>query len=274
MSDIKKRYPGFISTKPYSWFSTLSRFTLASIKVMQNISQCMLGSDQTIQLNKWNYYNIYDDALANCHILNWESEIDFFLVLDENSTTAPPRSKAVPRIYGPLVSQGTNWCCVPVWQCSFIIFLSSRDIFFKPPAFCLTLMYYSQLFKRLIDFIQFSRNLDFKHFKKPIDNHLTYKNKGWELSSAATLASQPAAGHSLSFIITIVIMTLGWGLFVGLAAEGCGQIWLPCLTSSRVTILVLVPLVMGAVNMYSKPCPFASPCLFYILTRFFRCLTF
>ena len=33
--------------------------------------------------------------------------------------------------------------------------------------------------------------------------------KGRELNLAATLASQPAAGHSLNFIITIVIMTLG-----------------------------------------------------------------
>ena len=57
----------------------------------------------------------------------------------------------------------------------------------------------------------------------------TSGSKGWELNSAATLASQPAAGHRLSFIITIVIMTLGWGLFVGLAAESCGRIWLPCL---------------------------------------------
>ena len=54
--------------------------------------------------------------------------------------------------------------------------------------------------------------------------------KGWELNSASTLASQPAADHSLSFIITIVIMTLGWGLFVGLAAESCSRIWLPCLS--------------------------------------------
>ena len=43
------------------------------------------------------------------------------------------------------------------------------------------------------------------------------------LNLAATLASQPAAGHSLSFIITIVIMTLGWGLFVGLAVESYGR---------------------------------------------------
>ena len=34
----------------------------------------------------------------------------------------------------------------------------------------------------------------------------------------STSASQPAARHSLSVIITIVIMTLGWGLFVRLAA--------------------------------------------------------
>ena len=50
------------------------------------------------------------------------------------------------------------------------------------------------------------------------------KGKVWELNSAATLASQPVADHSLSFIITIVIMTLGWGLFVGLATESWGQI--------------------------------------------------
>ena len=31
----------------------------------------------------------------------------------------------------------------------------------------------------------------------------------------ATLASQPAAGLSLSFIITIVIMTLGWSCLYG-----------------------------------------------------------
>ena len=55
--------------------------------------------------------------------------------------------------------------------------------------------------------------------------------KGRELNSAATLASQPAAGHcnSLSFIVNIVIMDLGWGLFVGLVAESCSRIWLPCL---------------------------------------------
>ena len=53
---------------------------------------------------------------------------------------------------------------------------------------------------------------------------------GWELNSAASLASQPVAGHSLSFIITIGIMTLSWGLFVGLATESCGRIWLQCLS--------------------------------------------
>ena len=55
-------------------------------------------------------------------------------------------------------------------------------------------------------------------------------SKGRELHSVATLALQPTAGHSLSFIITIVIMTLGWGLFVGPAAESCGRIRLPCLS--------------------------------------------
>ena len=53
--------------------------------------------------------------------------------------------------------------------------------------------------------------------------------KGRELNSAATLASQRVACHSLSFIITIVIMTLGWGLSVELAAESCSRIWLSCL---------------------------------------------
>ena len=41
--------------------------------------------------------------------------------------------------------------------------------------------------------------------------------------------AQPATSYSLSLIITIVIMTLSWGLFVGLAAESCSRIWLPCL---------------------------------------------
>ena len=35
------------------------------------------------------------------------------------------------------------------------------------------------------------------------------EGKRRELNSATTLASQPAAGYSLSFIITIVIKTLG-----------------------------------------------------------------
>ena len=55
--------------------------------------------------------------------------------------------------------------------------------------------------------------------------------KGRELNLPAILASQPAAGHSLSFVVTVVIMTLGWGLFVGLTAESCGRIWPPCLRS-------------------------------------------
>ena len=37
-------------------------------------------------------------------------------------------------------------------------------------------------------------------------------SKWQELNSATTLASQPAVGHSLSFIFTIGIMTLCWGL--------------------------------------------------------------
>ena len=38
---------------------------------------------------------------------------------------------------------------------------------------------------------------------------LLMADRGQELNSAATLASQPVASHSLSFIIAIVIMTLG-----------------------------------------------------------------
>ena len=52
--------------------------------------------------------------------------------------------------------------------------------------------------------------------------------EGREINSATTLASQPPAGQSLSFIDTIVIMTLGF-LFVRLAAECCSRIWFPCL---------------------------------------------
>ena len=44
-----------------------------------------------------------------------------------------------------------------------------------------------------------------------------------DLNSATTVASQPSAGHSLSFIIIVFILTLGLGLFVGLTAESCGQ---------------------------------------------------
>ena len=54
--------------------------------------------------------------------------------------------------------------------------------------------------------------------------------KGREPISAAALASQPAAGHNLCFIISIVFMTLAWGLLVGPAAESCSRIWLPCLS--------------------------------------------
>ena len=74
--------------------------------------------------------------------------------------------------------------------------------------------------------------------------------KGRELNSAATLASQPAAGHSLSFIITIVIMTLGWGLFVGLAAESCDRIWLPCLIYiyDRQEMMLAFPLLYSLTN--------------------------
>ena len=54
-----------------------------------------------------------------------------------------------------------------------------------------------------------------------------------EPNSAAALASQPAAGHSLSFIYCYCFMTLGWGLLVGLAAESCSRIWLPRLSDLK-----------------------------------------
>ena len=65
--------------------------------------------------------------------------------------------------------------------------------------------------------------------EKPLNHDVNEVGKGRELNSAATLASRHVAGHSPSFIIIIVIMTLGWGLLWGLAAESCGRIWLPCL---------------------------------------------
>ena len=52
-------------------------------------------------------------------------------------------------------------------------------------------------------------------------------HKGREPISAAALASQPAAGHSLSFYYYYCFMTLGWGLLVEPAAESCSRIWLP-----------------------------------------------
>ena len=53
--------------------------------------------------------------------------------------------------------------------------------------------------------------------------------KGRELNAAPALASQPATGHSLNFIINIVFITLGWGQLLRLAAVSWGQIWLTCL---------------------------------------------
>ena len=55
--------------------------------------------------------------------------------------------------------------------------------------------------------------------------------KGREPNSAAALASQPAAGHSLSFYYYYCFMTLGWGFLVGPAAESCSRIWLPRLST-------------------------------------------
>ena len=55
-------------------------------------------------------------------------------------------------------------------------------------------------------------------------------HKGREPNSAAALASQPAAGHSLSFYYCYCFMTLGCGLLVGPAAESCSRIWLPRLS--------------------------------------------
>ena len=48
-----------------------------------------------------------------------------------------------------------------------------------------------------------------KQTRKTNFNKWSQDNKERELNSVSTLASQPAAGHSLSFVITIVIMTLG-----------------------------------------------------------------
>ena len=58
-----------------------------------------------------------------------------------------------------------------------------------------------------------------------------------EPNSATALASQPAAGHSLSFYYCYCFMTLGWGLLVGPAAESCSRIWLPRL---RTTLLICI----------------------------------
>ena len=55
-----------------------------------------------------------------------------------------------------------------------------------------------------------------------------------------TLASQPATGHSLSFIITLVVTTLGRGLFVGLAAESYSRIWLPYLSNIHAGLIKVV----------------------------------
>ena len=48
--------------------------------------------------------------------------------------------------------------------------------------------------------------------KLSFNDQCTY---GQGLNATITLASQPAANHSLSFIITLAMFTLGRGLFVG-----------------------------------------------------------
>ena len=66
--------------------------------------------------------------------------------------------------------------------------------------------------------------------------------KGREPNLAATLASQPAASHSLSFYNYYCFMTLRWGLLMGPAAESCGGIWLPRL---NVSVCRLVSMAVG-----------------------------
>ena len=58
-------------------------------------------------------------------------------------------------------------------------------------------------------------------------NMIILTSKRQEPNSAPALASQPAAGHSLSFYYFYCFTTLGWVLLVGLATESCSWIWLP-----------------------------------------------
>ena len=54
--------------------------------------------------------------------------------------------------------------------------------------------------------------------------------------------------------LTIVIITLGWGLFVGLAAESCGRIWLLCLykSASKLTKVSSVTLKWHHTNAFDS----------------------
>ena len=103
-----------------------------------------------------------------------------------------------------------------------------------------------------------------------------YGQKGQQLKSATIWAPQPVAGHSLNFIITIVIMIFGWGLFVGLAAESYGWVCLWCLTYLYVwerTKLYIVYMhvkhvaVYTCIDMYNIPL-----CMFMGITWLYRCL--
>ena len=89
-------------------------------------------------------------------------------------------------------------------------------------------------------------------------NKATKHAKGRDINSAATFECQRAASHSLSFIISIVIMALCWGFFVGLAAESCSRIWLSCL------IRIVMPRSSN-IRFFIYTCPLRNRCR-YIYT--------
>ena len=88
----------------------------------------------------------------------------------------------------------------------FYVRLSLRLMWIQP---CWTSVYINQNLELLL-YISFIQALKLYYYYC----HNNNSNK-----KASAVASQPAASRSLSFIITIVIMTLGWGQCVGLAIK-------------------------------------------------------
>ena len=84
--------------------------------------------------------------------------------------------------------------------------------------------------------------------------HTIWTNtKGREPNSASALASQPVAGHSLSFYYYYCFMTLGWGQLVRPAAESCSRIKLQRL-SHWLAKFFSVPFFVELMRLFGNAC--------------------